>query len=142
MAFRGAAEAVKGGADYCPIELGPLPVDSINETLGTELEEGNVRVSRTAHKHIAQDHPDDYELVMANLPMAIAAPTYLGQAPHHGSNIELIRRVKSPNNTGYVLVAVGLEPDARGAYAVRSAYVVKAEQVEQRRQKGRLLPLK
>jgi hypothetical protein len=133
---------VSKGTNYGAIELGAMPVDTINRTLGTELEEGNVRVSRTAHKHIAEDHPADYELVMASLSLAIATPTYLGQAPHHGRNIELIRRVRVPDGTGYVLVAVGLEPDARGDYAVRSAYVVKAEQVEQRRQKGRLWPPK
>ena len=41
-------------------DLGPLPVDAINAVLGTELEPGNVRLSEAAHRHMAEDHPDDY----------------------------------------------------------------------------------
>lgn len=55
------------GTTYEAIEVGPLPAAMINRTLGTELVDGIVRVSRTAHRHIAQDHAADYPLVMAHL---------------------------------------------------------------------------
>ena len=64
---------------YPALDLGPLPVDLINRTLGTELEPGRVRLSARAHRHIAEDHPDDYQTCMAALPGAVAAPTYIGQ---------------------------------------------------------------
>ena len=127
------------GTTYEAIEVGPLPAAMINRTLGTELVDGIVRVSRTAHRHIAQDHAADYPLVMAHLEAIVRAPTYLGQAPRHGRNIELVKRVRTADGLGYVLVAIGLEPDGRGDYAVRSAYVVRPEQVERRRQTGHLL---
>ncbi len=102
------------------LDLGELPVDLINRTLGTELGPGRVRLSGRAHRHIAEDHPNDYATCMKALPSVIAAPTYIGQAPHHARNIELVKRVRGI--AGWmVLVAVGLEPDRRGDYRVRSA---------------------
>jgi len=37
-----------------------------------------------------------------------------------------------------ILVPIGLEPDSRGDYRVRSRYLVEASKVEARRQHGRL----
>jgi hypothetical protein len=124
---------------YKPIEVGPLPAEMINRTLGTEMGPGKVRVSAQARKHIADKHPDDYEVVLANLQQTIAAPTYLGQAPHHADNIELIRRVRLGDRASYVLVAIGLEPDERGSYRVRSGYLISHDTVEDRRRSGRLM---
>ena len=123
---------------YPALDLGPLPVDLINRTLGTELDPGRVRLSARAHRHIAEDHPNDYQTCMAALPGAVAAPTYIGQAPHHARNIELVKRVRGVEGW-MVLVAVGLEPDRRGDYRVRSSYLVRESTVEGRRLRGRLL---
>lgn len=117
---------------YPALDLGPLPVDLINRTLGTELDPGRVRLSARAHRHLAEDHPDDYRTCMAALPGAIAAPTYIGQAPRHSRNIELVKRVRGLQGW-MVLVAVGLEPDRRGDYRVRSSYLVRESAVEGRR---------
>jgi hypothetical protein len=101
---------------YKPVLLGPLPVDAINATLGTELESGEVYLSGRARQHIAEDHPADYPLVMRHLAAVVGAPTFVGRAPRHSRDIELVGRVPTAGDRGYVLVAVGLELDERGRY--------------------------
>ena len=122
---------------YPAIDLGPLPVDAINCALGTELEPGHARLSRTAHKHRAVDHPVEYPVCIAEIAAAIAAPTFIGQAPEHGRNFEMIRRIGRTDGSA-VLVAVGLEPDRSGDYKVLTCYLLAADKMEERRQKGRL----
>jgi hypothetical protein len=88
---------------------------------------------------MAEDHPDDYAVCFAALVETIANPSFIGQAPHHQNNFEMLRRVNHPDGK-VVLVAIGLEPDGRGDYRVRSCYLVPAGQVDQRRQNGMLKP--
>lgn len=66
---------------YAQLLLGPLPVDLINATLGVDLEPGDAIITARAHRHIAQDHAEDYAAVMAYIRVLIAAPTYIGQSP-------------------------------------------------------------
>jgi hypothetical protein len=122
---------------YSAIDLGPLPVDLINDALGTELEPGHARLSKAAHKHMAIDHPADYPVCIAELAAAIAAPTFVGQSPRHVRNFEMIRRIGRPDGS-VVLVAVGLEPDRSGDYRIRTCYLLEAAKLERRRQQGRL----
>ena len=122
---------------YPAVDLGPLPVDLINAVLGTELDPGLVRLSERAHQHMAEDHPADYALCFASLRLAISAPSFIGQAPKRTGNFEMLRRVNHPNGK-VVLVAIGLEADAGGSYRVRSAYLVNAQTVDERRRAGRL----
>lgn len=125
---------------YPAQDLGPLPVNAINAAIGTELLPGRVRLSRQAHKHMAEDHAADYLDCMAVLPTAVASPSFVGQAPGHGSNFELLRRMARPDGK-VVLVAIGLEPDDGGEYRVRSCYLVTAETLNARRLSGRLKPM-
>jgi hypothetical protein len=122
---------------YPAVDLGPLPVDLINEALDTELEPGHARLSQTAHRHMATDHPADYPVCIAEIAAAIAAPTFIGQAPRHNRNFEMIRRIGRADGS-VVLVAIGLEPDDRGDYRVRTCYLLEAFKVEERRRQGRL----
>jgi hypothetical protein len=122
---------------YPAIHLGPLPVDAINAVLRTELEPGIARLSQTAHKHMAEDHPADYPICIAEIALTIATPTFIGQAPEHGRNFEMIRRIWHADGS-VVLVAIGLEPDERGAYKVRTCYLLEAHKLEQRRRQGHL----
>ncbi len=124
---------------YEAIALGELPVDKINAVLGTELEPGLVRLSRSAHRHIAEDHPGDYATCLAALPEAIRSPSFIGQAPKHPNNFELVRRMNRPDGKE-VLAAVGLEPDASGSYRVVSCYLIRGDTVTERRIAGRLKP--
>jgi hypothetical protein len=56
---------------YKPILYGFLPVDIIAPLLKEDLREGRVRLSALAHRHIAQDHPEDYEFCLAHMAEAI-----------------------------------------------------------------------
>lgn len=123
---------------YPPIDFGPLPVDLINAILGTELEPSRVRLSAQAHRHIAEDHPDDYATCIAALPLAIAEPSFVGQGPGHTRNFELVRRVARADGPA-VLVAIGLEMDDKGEYRVRTCYLISAGKVDERRRARRLL---
>lgn len=118
-------------------DFGPLPVDLINATIGTELEPGVVRLSAAAHRHIAEDHPNDYAACMSALPLALAAPSFIGQAPGHSRNFEIVRRTHRPDGRA-VLVAISLDRDEAGFYRIRSCYLITAEAVDARRHAGRL----
>jgi hypothetical protein len=123
--------------DYPARILGALPVEAINDALGTELEPGEVHLSVRAHMHMARDHAADYPICVEHLALAIASPTYIGQAPKHGRNFEIVRRIAREDGR-VILVAIGLEPNAHGAYSVKSSYLLTAEVVERRRQVGTL----
>jgi len=118
---------------YPAVALGDLPVATVNAALGTELEPGPVRLSEAAHRHMAEDHPLDYPDCIAVLPQAVTAPTFIGQAPRHGRNFEMVKRIVRPDGKA-VLVAIGLEPDDAGAYRVKSCYLISGDTVEARRQ--------
>jgi phage-Barnase-EndoU-ColicinE5/D-RelE like nuclease3 len=124
---------------YPAIDLGPLPVDAINAVLGTELEPGTVRLSEIAHRHMAEDHAADYRDCIASIQLAISDPSFIGQAPKRINNFEMLRRIRR-NDNKVVLVAVGMEMDQDGDYRVKSCYLVAGEDVENRRQAGRLKP--
>jgi hypothetical protein len=49
----------------------------------------------------------------------------------------MVRRIGRADGS-VVLVAIGLEADDRGAYRVRTCYLLEAAKVEERRRKGRL----
>lgn len=119
--------------------IGPLPADLINRALGTELDVADVWVSKACHGHIANDHPDDYPVIMANIIDILRSPTYAGQDPHHGRGFYLVKRIE-PGVAGrdFALVAIALEPSEHGTYNVKSAYTIKHEQVESRRSNGAL----
>jgi hypothetical protein len=111
----------------------------VNAVLGTDLEPAPVWLSEQAHRHMAEDHPDDYALCFASLRLAIAQPSFIGQAPKQTGNFEMLRRINHPEGK-LVLVAVGLERDVCGFYRVRSAYLVSGNTVDARRRKNRLKP--
>lgn len=124
---------------YPSVALGPLPVDAVNATLGTELVPGNVRLSPKAHRHMAEDHAEDYAVCFGALRIAVMAPTFIGQAPGHTRNFEMIRRIARPDGKA-VLVAVSLDLDGQCEYAVRSCYLIAPHTVDERRKRGRLRP--
>jgi len=84
------------------------------------------------------DAKDDYELCMRNLELCLASPTYIGLHPTHSGKLMLVRRVMTDERL--VLIAVGLEPDGRGAYGIASAYCIREEKVTQWRESGQLVP--
>ncbi len=116
----------------------------INRVLGTELEPGPAFMSGAAHKHAAEKHPEDYAVCIANLALTISSPSFIGQAPHHSENFELLRRVPAtPGAQGpTMLVAVGIERDVQGRYRIRSMYLIGQDELERKRSKGtiKLMP--
>lgn len=118
------------------IDLGPLPVEVINATLGLELEPGNAVLTVGAQKHVHSRHPKDFAVHLAHVGMVIKAPSYMGDDFKNSGKIELIRRVPGP--TG-LLVALVIEPDEDGRYHVASFYTVTQSRIDQRRQKGKVL---
>lgn len=119
--------------------VGPLPADLINKALGTELESADVWVSKACHGHIADDHPDDYQVVMANIIEILRSPTYAGQDAHNPKGFYLVRRIELPvQGREFALVAIALELSDHGTYNVKSAYTIKQQDVDSRRLKGAL----
>lgn len=119
--------------------IGPLPAALINKALGTELDVADVWVSKACHGHIADAHPDDYHVVMANIVDILRSPTYAGQDAHNPKGFYLVKRIEVPiDGREFVLVAIALELSAYGTYNVKSAYTIKQEQVDSRRLKGAL----
>ncbi len=119
--------------------VGPLPADLINRALNTELENVDVWVSKACHAHIAEAHPDDYEVIMAHLIDILRSPTYAGQDPRHGDAFYLVKRVEpGVNDRDFALVAISLERSQHGTYNVRSAYTIKQADVDSRRLNGAL----
>ena len=86
---------------------------------------------------VAADHPGEYAACLAALPDAVSAPSFIGQAPGHTGNFELVRRIGRPNGQA-VLAAMAIDLDKTGEYRVRSCYLISAETVDQRRRAGRL----
>lgn len=118
--------------------VGPLPVDLINRALGTELEPADVWVSKACHGHIADDHPDDYPIIMANIIDILRSPSYAGQDAQNGEGFYLVKRVEAVADREFALVAIGLEITEHGTYNVKSAYIIKQIDVDSRRLKGAL----
>ena len=124
--------------NYPAIKIGQLPFDKINKALGTELDEGEVWMSRHAHEHIAVDHPEDYPFIMAALVEIVTGPLYVGQDPKHGGNFYVIKPLGEDAPNPHGLVVIGLVPNKYGSYNVRSAYTTNQDTVNQRRAAKRL----
>ena len=118
-------------------KVGPLPADAINKALGTELDAADVWVSKACHTHIAEDHPDDHGVIMANIVDILSTPTYAGQDPKNGSGFYLVKRIDPDHDDGhFALVAIALELSKHGTYNVKSAYTIKKDDVDSRRLKA------
>lgn len=109
----------------------------INKALGTDLAPGKGWLSSVAHEHMYRDHEADYAHCFAHLDDTFGRPTYVGQAPKHGRNFELLRRYQLVDKP-WMLIAVGLEPNKQGNYHVRSCYLVSDDDVQRRRNARRL----
>lgn len=119
--------------------VGPLPAGLINRALQTELEVADVWVSKACHTHIAEDHPGDYPVIMANLIDILRSPTYAGQDSRHGGAFYLVKRVEpGVHNSKFALVVIALEVSQHGTYNVRSAYTIKQRDIDSRRLNGAL----
>lgn len=119
--------------------VGPLPADRINKALGTELDVADVWVSKACHSHIAEDHPEDYPVIKANIIDILRSPTYAGQDAQNPNGFYLVKRIEQPvQGREFALIAISLEVSQFGTYNVKSAYTIKQQDVDSRRLKGAL----
>lgn len=119
--------------------VGTLPAAIINRALASELDAAEVWVSKACHRHIALDHPEDYDVVMANLADCLEQPTYAGQDARHGSGFYLVKRVATGvAGRDFLLIAIALELSVHGTYNVKIAYTIRQHDVDSRRLKGTL----
>lgn len=123
---------------YQAFRVGPLPAAAINRVLGTELVAADVWVSKLCHRHIAEDHPADYQAIIANIVAIVREPTWVGQDARHSRNFYLVKRLPAEASTEPLLVAIGLERSVHGTYNVRSAYTIGEDDVTNRRLRGAL----
>jgi hypothetical protein len=114
----------------------PLCIADINRLLGLSLPPGKAWFSSVVHAKTAKKHASDYNNVMRHLDACCAAPTYVGLHAKHPGNVELILEVPADDGTVRVLVAVVLAPNARGNYAVDSAYCINDDEIAQRIRRG------
>lgn len=113
--------------------IGPMPVGAVNKTLGTEIEAGDVILTRGAQRHANKRHPQDYPKCLPHLASVIANPRYIGD-DHSNSGIEIWGYVGAIG--ALVLVAVELIPDGDGCYQISSFYMVSEKKAHARRLKG------
>jgi hypothetical protein len=116
------------------LHLGPLPVDAINRTLGTNYAFGEVIFTRAAQVHAASRHPDEYPSCLPHVGAVIRYPLYIGDDLKNHGKIELIARI--PQIRGGLLVAINMERQSTGAYHVCSMYRVDEAKIQKRRDKG------
>lgn len=119
--------------------LGPLPAEQINKALSLELEPGNVVLSAGAQKHARNSHPEEYARCLPHVAAVALNPLYVGDDFKNAGKIELVSRV--PALGGGMLVAISIERDDGGDYAVTSFYPVGEKKIENRRQSRHLIPL-
>ncbi|QCK87240.1 hypothetical protein E8L99_16490 [Phreatobacter aquaticus] len=120
------------------IQVGRLPVETINRTLGTELDAGEVIFSSRAQQHAQSRHPNDYPLILPHIVSLVADPLYIGDDWKNGGKIEFIGKIPVPDGTSHVLVAISIEPDDHGNYHIASAYRIAEQTVMKRREKMHL----
>ena len=113
--------------------LGPLCANRINKIIGTELDVADVWVSKAAHRHIAEDHPEDYEAFWENLPELISNPSYVGQRPSKDDSFYLVANI---DKDGGALMAISLKMSPYGTYNLESAYRLKRKAIDNRRNAG------
>lgn len=131
----------RGEQSYRAFKVGPLPAERVNRVLGTELDPADVWISKACHRHIAEDHPVDYEIIMANIVEIVADPTWIGQDPRHSANFYLVKRIVADSkDVPAILVAIGLTLNAHGTYSAKSAYRISQADIDTRRLRKSLHP--
>lgn len=126
---------------FRPLNLGPLPADTVNRCLNLTLPDGDVCFTIPAQKHAYRRHPDDYMTCVPFLSETILGPSHVGQAPdHEGEGFEMIKEL--PHESLIVLMAVNVRPTNRGIYIVRSVYPIDRNKLERRIRLKFVVPVK
>lgn len=114
---------------------GKMPDDAVFETLGIELEPGDVKFSAAAQKHALKGHPNDVPLIVPHLSELIENPTYMGDDFRNPGRIEFVSRIRGVE--GAALIALTVEKNERdGFYHVCSSYLITQSELDKKRDKG------
>ncbi|WP_282052136.1 hypothetical protein [Phaeobacter inhibens] len=114
---------------------GAMPDDEIYDTLGIEIDPGDVKFSAPAQKHAHKRHPADVPLIIPHLSQIISSPTYLGDDHRNPGKIEVVSRV--PGVAGAALIALTVEKnETDGFYHVCSSYFITQSELDKKRDKG------
>lgn len=113
--------------------LGPLPVEVINRTIGTNLLAGDIVLTSGGQIHANRNHPRDYPKCLPHLASVVSAPLYIGD-DFANSGIELISR--PPLLKSAMLVAVSIVRNESGQYEISSFYTAAEGKIQSRREKG------
>ena len=114
---------------------GAMPSEAVFQTLGIELEPGEVKFSAPAQRHAYKRHPKDVPKIVPHLSQLIASPTYLGDDHRNPGKIELVGRV--PGSLGAALIALTVEKnETDGFYHVCSSYLITQSELDRKRDKG------
>jgi hypothetical protein len=118
------------------LAIGPLPVDTINRTLGLELDAGDVVLTAGVQKHVLRNHPEDFARCLPYVAAVVMNPLYVGDDFKNAGCIEVISRI--PAIGSGLLVAVSIEYNDKGQYEIRSFYPVSDGKIQNRLTKGYL----
>jgi hypothetical protein len=125
-------------ATYKPIDADSLAISLVNNALGLSLKPGPVHFSASAQEHADDRHPIDYPICVAYFDRILKAPDWVGQSPKQKDGFILVRRIRAANAN--ILVAIKLQPDAKGRYIVASTYRLSEADIAARLAKGHLWP--
>lgn len=117
--------------NFVLLELGPLPTDVIEATLGIEVEPGPVVFTVSNQKHAQREHPEDFGRCLPHIGTVIAQPMFLRDDFKNKGKIEIISRI--PALGSGLLVAIEIEPDEQGRYRVSSMYPISQKKIDNRR---------
>lgn len=121
---------------------GDIPDDLIYDTLGIEVDPGQVKFSAPAQKHAHLRHPQDVPLIIPHLSQVISDPMYMGDDFKNPGKIEFVRFIPGTGGKS-ALIAITVEKnDKDGFYHVCSSYLITQSEVDRKRDKGILKHVK
>jgi hypothetical protein len=132
--------AQKPKARQIPYLFGDVPIRSINDALGLDLDPGQAVMSINAQKHARRRHPKDFARCFPHVAAVVTNPLYVRDDFNNDGKIELVGKPVALGE--YLLVAVEISVDEDGRYNVTSFYPVSEGKVERRRDSGHLRRLR
>ncbi len=120
---------------------GKMPDDLLYDTLGVEVDPGEVKFSAPAQKHAYRGHPEDVPLIIPHLSQIISDPMYVGDDFRNPGKVEFVRQIPGSNGKS-ALVALTIEKSDDGYYHVCSSYFISQSEVDKKRSKSILKNVK
>ena len=124
---------------FSALDLGPLPIELVGYALERKLPRGNVHFSAVSQDHAFERHGAEFLVCFPHVAATIITPDHIGQSPRHAEGFEMLRALDEISGYGaHVLVAISLDLDDAGRYAIQSVYPIGYAAVRRRLRKGYL----